>query len=199
MPPATPGQPDARTRVLEAALTAAADAAPGPVRVADIAARAEMSPGHVMYYFQRRDRILTETLLYAESQLATKRDIQLAKSPNAAHAMEQLVRLYLPRNRADPRWRLWTQVLANAPEDAETRTAIGSTIDAWSAALATVIRNGCAEGSMACEDPDQTAYQTCRLMDGYGLEVLLGGPGRSRAWALRSVLAALPQTLSPPP
>ncbi len=28
-------------------------------------------------------------------------------------------------------------------------------------------------------------------MDGYSLEVLLGGPGRSRAWAVRSVLAAL--------
>jgi hypothetical protein len=28
-------------------------------------------------------------------------------------------------------------------------------------------------------------------MDGYSLEVLLGGPGRSRAWAVRAVLAAL--------
>jgi hypothetical protein len=32
---------------------------------------------------------------------------------------------------------------------------------------------------------------TCRLMDGYSLEVLLGGPGRTRAWAVRSVLTAL--------
>lgn len=192
-----PGHPDARTRVLEAALAAAADAAPGPVRVADIAARAQMSPGHVMYYFQRRDRIVSETLLYAEGQLATKRDRQLARSTSPAHAVEQLVRLYLPQSRADSRWRLWAQLLANAPDDAETRTAIGRVIDAWSDALATVIRKGCAQGTMSCEDPSQTAYQACRLMDGYSLELLLGSPGRSRTWAVRSVLAALHQTLAP--
>ncbi len=196
MPSSRPDHADARTRVLEAALAAAADAAPGPVRVADIAARAQMSPGHVMYYFRSRDRIVTETLLYAESQLATKRDKHLARSASATHAVEQLVRLYLPQGRADPRWRLWAQLLASSPDDAETRSAIGGVIDAWSDTLAAVIRKGCAEGSMSCEDPGRTAYQACRLMDGYGLELLLGGPGRSRTWAVRSVLAALRQTLA---
>ncbi|MCB0905498.1 MAG: TetR/AcrR family transcriptional regulator [Nocardioidaceae bacterium] len=191
-----PGRPEVRAKVLKAALLAAADAAPGPVKVADIARRAEMSPGHVMYYFQRRDRIVAETLLHAERELAEKRDKQLAKAADAEQALETLVRLYLPSNRADARWRLWAQLLASAPDDAETRGAFAGVIDSWAEALAAVIATGRDQGTMACQDPATAAYQACRLMDGYALEVLMGAPGRGRTWAVRSVLDAVRRSVS---
>lgn len=185
-----------RAKVLDAAFAAAAEAAPGPVKVADIARRADMSPGHVMYYFQRRDRIVAETLLHAEDRLTVKRDRQLAKATDPDEALEVLVRLYLPSGRADPRWRLWAQLLASPPDDAGTRTAFARVIDSWAVALATVIADGCARGSMTCADPATAAYDACRLMDGYALEVLMGAPGRSRAWAVGAVLAALRRSVS---
>jgi len=186
-----PGRPEVRAKVLRAAFLAAAEAAPGPVKVADIARRAEMSPGHVMYYFQRRDRIVAETLLHAETELAEKRDKKLVKALDADHALDTLVRLYLPVGRADPRWRLWAQLLASAPDDAETRASFAGVVDSWAEALAGVIRDGCEQGVMTCGDPQTAAYEACRLMDGYALEILMGAPGRGRTWAVRSVLDAV--------
>lgn len=194
-----PELPDARDRVLRAALRAAAESAPGPVRVADIAARAGMSAGHVMYYFQRRDRILAETLLYAEADLTATRDRLVAGAGAVPRVVRGLVRLYLPSSGSDPRWRLWAQTLASPPDDAETLAALAEVVDSWQAAFATVIRRGHADGSLRCEDPDQEAYRSCRLMDGYALEVMLGVRGRTRTWAVRSVMAALEHTLAMPP
>jgi len=194
-----PGRPEVRAKVLDAALLAAAESSPGPVKVADIAQRARMSPGHVMYYFKRRDRIVAETLLHAESQLAARRDRQLAGLALPDERLEALVRLYLPASRNDPRWRLWAQLLASPPDDAATRASFAAVTDSWSDALASVIRDGCAAGSMSCTDPGAAAYQACRLMDGYGLEVLMGLPGRGRAWAVRAVLAAVRRSVAASP
>lgn len=173
--------------MLDAALVAVADAAPGPVRVADIATRAGMSAGHVMYYFQDRDTIVAETLLHAEEQLAVVRDRRLARARDGRSAVEALVRLYLPAGRSDPRWKLWAQLLASPPGDTATRTALAQVIEGWSEAVADAIRRGCAEGSFDCPDAERSAYQVCRLMDGYALEILLGAPGRTRSWAVRDV------------
>ena len=130
-----PELPDARDRVLRAALRAAAESAPGPVRVADIAARAGMSAGHVMYYFQRRDRILAETLLYAEADLTATRDRLVAGAGAVPRVVRGLVRLYLPSSGSDPRWRLWAQTLASPPDDAETLAALAEVVDGRYATL----------------------------------------------------------------
>jgi hypothetical protein len=40
-------------------------------------------------------------------------------------------------------------------------------------------------------EADATAYWLCRLMDGLAMELMLGAPGRGRAWAIRQTDAAL--------
>lgn len=192
------GKPAVRAQVLRAALAAAAEAAPGPVKVADIAARARMSPGHVMYYFGSRDRILVETLLHAESELATRRDRRLREAGDARQALTALVRSYLPVGRADPRWKLWAQLLASPPQDRATLEAFAEVLDAWATSLAGIVRDGISAGTFRCADPDAFAYRACRLMDGYALEVLLGARGRSRQWAVDGVTTALLDDLAPP-
>ena len=183
---------DRRSRVLHAALAVAAEADPGQIKVADIADRAGMSPGHVMYYFERRDRILAETLLFAEHELVQRRDRLVAASAHdARRAVAGLVRLYLPRGAGDPRWRLWAQLLAAPPTDPAMRAAYSTVIDSWSEALAKVVAQGKQAGDFATDDPERSAYRACRLMDGLALEVLLAAPGRTRAWAVGETLAAL--------
>lgn len=191
------GKPAVREKVLRAALEAAAAAAPGPVKVADIAALAGMSAGHVMYYFGSRDRILVETLLHAESELAARRDKRLAEAADAEQALRTLVRTYLPGGRGDARWKLWAQLLASPPQDRPTLAAFADLLDAWSRSVARVVRDGVASGVFRCDDPDDLGYRACRLMDGYALEVLLGTQGRSRTWAVDAVVAALLRELRP--
>ncbi len=174
----------------------AAESEPGHIRVADIAERAGMSPGHVMYYFERRDRILAETLLYAENELVQRRNrLVTAATGDPGRAVAGLVRLYLPRGSGDPRWRLWAQLLASPPSDDATITAYGAVVDSWGDALTAIIRRGRTSGIFATGDPGRTAHRACRLMDGLALEVLLGTPGRSRTWAVSEALDALREWL----
>ncbi|MFN8168209.1 MAG: hypothetical protein U0S36_05440 [Candidatus Nanopelagicales bacterium] len=55
---------------------------------------------------------------------------------------------------------------------------------------------GEASGDVACDEIEEVAARSCRLMDGYALEVLLGAPGRTRAWAVAQVRAALDRELA---
>jgi AcrR family transcriptional regulator len=180
-----------RAKVLKAALAAIADVGPDRVRVQDVADRAGISTGHVMYYFGSRDRILIDTLLLSEADLTEELARRIRRASGPVEAVERLVRIYLPAGPKDVRWKLWAQLIARPPADAETRRQFAAVIDAWAQSLAVVLATGTQDGLFTCEDPSDLAYRTCRLMDGYSLEVLLGTPGRSRAWAVRSILAAL--------
>lgn len=189
-------KPSVRAKVLKAAMEVAAERGPDRVRVQDIAERAGMSPGHVMYYFGKRDRILVDTLLLAESDLAAQRDRRVAGATTPGEALDRLVRLYLPSGADDVRWKLWAQLVARPPRDAETLAAYTSVIDSWATSLAGVIEAGVESGEFACDDPVSVAARSCRLMDGYALEVLLGAPGRTRAWAVGQVAEALRRELA---
>ncbi|MFN0283021.1 MAG: TetR family transcriptional regulator C-terminal domain-containing protein [Kineosporiaceae bacterium] len=188
-------KPSVRAKVLSAAMEVVAELGPDRVRVQDVASRAGMSAGHVMYYFGNRDRILVDTLLLSEADLAVRRDRRVAAAPDAHEALGRLVRLYLPTGPDDVRWKLWAQLVARPPSDVETRRAFGKVVDSWAAALAAVIADGARAGVLACSDPAALAYRTCRLMDGYSLEVLISTPGRSRTWAVREVLAFVDATV----
>ena len=188
-----PTRPGAATRakVLKAALAAIADVGPDRVRVQDVADRAGISTGHVMYYFGSRDRILIDTLLLSEADLTEELARRIRRASGPREAVEKLVRIYLPAGPKDVRWKLWAQLIARPPTDPETVGHFAAVIETWARSLADVLAAGVDEGVLTCDDPADLAYRTCRLMDGYSLEVLLGGPGRTRAWAVRSILAAL--------
>lgn len=188
-------RPSQRAKVLKAAMEVMAEVGPDRVRVQDIAERAGMSAGHVMYYFGKRDRILVDTLLQSEADLVATRDRRLAAADGPRDALDRLVRLYLPSSSSDLRWKLWAQLVARPPQDPETLGAYADVIDSWAAALVGVVNAGVEAGVFACDDPEELAYRACRLMDGYSLEVLLGSPGRTRAWAVASVTRALEREL----
>jgi AcrR family transcriptional regulator len=188
-------KPSQRAKVLKAAMEVMAEVGPDRVRVQDIAERAGMSAGHVMYYFGKRDRILVDTLLQSEADLVAARDRRVASASGPREALDRLVRLYLPSGADDVRWKLWAQLVARPPQDDETLRAYAGVIDSWAEALAEVVRAGVHEGVFRCEDPDELAYRTCRLMDGYSLEVLLGAPGRTRAWAVAASVRAVEREL----
>lgn len=179
---------DRRAQVLRAALEAFAEGGADRVRIQDIAARAGMSSGHVMYYFPDRESILVDTLLLSETSLAERRDRAIARAGSADEALDRVTRLYLPTGPRDVRWTLWAQVVARPPESARAREQLRVTSDAWAAAVSGVLRGGSA---LSETDADTIAYRYCRLMDGLALEVLLAAPSRSRGWAVDEARRAL--------
>ena len=67
-PGSTPAGQRSRDRVLQASLELIAEVGIDRVRLAEIARRAGMSSGQVMYYFTTKEHILLETLAWREHE-----------------------------------------------------------------------------------------------------------------------------------
>ncbi|GGQ07714.1 transcriptional regulator [Streptosporangium pseudovulgare] len=184
--------------MLRAALQAIDEVGPERLRVRDIAERAGMSSGHVMYYFGRRDRLLVSTLLLSEDELAERCAAELAAVADPREAVRRLVELYLPGGAGDVRWRLWAQVVAQPPRDEETLTRIASFTGTWVRELAALAVRGAGEGVFRpLDDPEDFAGRICRIMDSLAGDVLLGLPGRDAGWAHEQAMRAISRELLP--
>ncbi|WP_433239117.1 TetR/AcrR family transcriptional regulator [Streptosporangium sp. CA-135522] len=191
-------RPDVRAHVLRAALLAIDEVGPERLRVRDIAERAGMSSGHVMYYFGKRDRILVSTLLLSEDELAERRTAELAAVTDPGQALGRLAELYLPGGPRDVRWRLWAQVIARPPQDEETLARIAGFMGTWVRELAGIVTRGAAEGLWRpVDDPEDYATRMCRIMDSLAADVLLGLPGRGPRWAHEQAVKAIWRELRP--
>jgi AcrR family transcriptional regulator len=177
--------------VLKAALDAFEDLGPDKVRVQDIADRAGMSAGHVLYYFADRDHIVISTLILSEENLAARRDRAVEKAVDFEEVLDKFTHLYLPTGPRDVRWALWAQTIARPPTDADQRGRLLAASDSWAVCLADQIA-AARDGEPGMSEPIDVADRYCRLMDGLAMEVLLSSPGRGRSWALREAAAAFP-------
>ncbi|WP_344828018.1 TetR/AcrR family transcriptional regulator [Actinocorallia longicatena] len=192
-------RPDMRAHVLRAALLAIEEVGPARVRVQDIADRAGMSTGHVLYYFGRRDRVIIETLLMSEQELIARCRAELAGIEDPEAAVARYVTVYLPDGHDDIRWRLWSQVMAAPPADEETLLKLKEGLASWHAILAGLVETGVAAGVFVpLDDPAFVAMRACRMMDGLGTDLMIGIPGHGTAWAVEAALAALRRDLLPP-
>ncbi|MFF5212780.1 TetR/AcrR family transcriptional regulator [Streptosporangium sp. NPDC000396] len=191
-------RPDVRAHVLRAALQAIDEVGPDRLRVRDIAERAGMSTGHVMYYFGKRDRILVSTLLLSEDELAERRTAELTAIADPREAISRFAELYLPRSAGDVRWRLWAQVIARPPDDAETLARISGFLDTWVDELARLAAEGAERGLFRpVDDVEDYATRMCRIMDSLANDVLLGLPGRGPGWAHEQAMRAIRRELLP--
>nr|BFE80718.1 TetR/AcrR family transcriptional regulator [Planobispora longispora] len=193
-------RPDVRAHVLRAALLAIDEVGPERVRVRDIAERAGMSSGHVMYYFGKRDRILVSTLLLSEDELAERRTAELASVADPHEAVGRFAELYLPASATDVRWRLWAQVIARPPADGQTLARIAGFTGTWARELAGIVDRGIGTGVFRpIGDPEEHATRMCRVMDSLASDVLLGLPGCDAAWARQEAVRAILRELDPGP
>ena len=173
------GAVDRRSQALEAAMYAIAEKGLDATSMRDIAARADMSPGHILYYFRSKDLLLLEVLRWSEDDLATRRRASLARVRGGERKLARFCEWYLPDGAADPRWNLWAQILARPPKDPEALESVVEMERAWVDDLVAII------GDVG------RAERLCALMDGLAMNVMLAPPGRVRAWALRMVREAI--------
>ena len=178
-------KPGPRDRVFEAALTAIAEHGGRGVRMAHIAELAGMSPGHILYYFQKKDRILAETLSWTEAAYARRRRDLLAHSEEAPAQLLRYIEIYLPDGPRDPRWVLWLVVYDRAPGDDEISSLTERFEREWHADLAEIVARGIRRGEFARVDPDEFTERFLVLLGGYGLRVLAERPGATRETTIR--------------
>ena len=131
-----------RDRVLQAALDLIIEAGIDQVRLAEIARRAGMSSGQLMYYFTSKEHILLETLAWQEHQDTMRREAALAKVTGAWRQLERFIELYLPGTHPDPSWILWLEAWARAPHNRQVSRFLEELLNPWRDDLAALIARG---------------------------------------------------------
>ena len=119
------------------------------VRVAEIARRASMSSGQVMYYFTSKEHILLETLAWRDHQDIMRTRAALAKVTGAWRQLERFIGLYLPAGPADPSWILWMEAWARAPHNRQVSQFLEDLLALWRDDLAAIVDRGVQEGVFA--------------------------------------------------
>lgn len=130
-----------RQRVLEAAFEVVSERPLADVQLQHIADRAGLSPGHVLYHFGSKDRILVETLGWSESMIAEDRARELAELDDPAARLSRWVVLFLPRSADDPTWKLWLELWLRSGSE-ELRNAPKSVAESWVADVREILEDG---------------------------------------------------------
>ncbi|MGZ5348588.1 MAG: TetR/AcrR family transcriptional regulator [Actinomycetota bacterium] len=176
--PASDGRAfDRRDLVMRCAVDAIAFMGLGAVRLEDIAARAHMSIGHVMYYFGTRDRLLLATLLWSEDDARRELGAATARMRSPERRLARFVTAYLPTAARDPRWGLWFQLSAAPGEPVADTGALREVDASWRAVFTELVRSGIDAGAFRSVDPDDLAEWFLPYLDGLALDILTGPPG----------------------
>jgi len=192
-----------RDRVLKAALDLIIEVGIDQVRLAEIARRAGMSSGQLMYYFTSKEHILLETLAWQEQQDTMRRAAALARVTGVWKQLERFIELYLPGTHPDPSWILWLEAWARAPHNRQVSRFLEELLNPWREDLAALVARGVAEGAFAAPGGNFNR-RFIAVLDGLALQRLQHMQGTSRKhltelamYAARIELAPGPQS-SPP-
>jgi AcrR family transcriptional regulator len=176
--------------VVGAASRAIAELGLANVRVADIAERAGMSPGHVTYYFPSKTDLLIRAIRRSEEALSTVVAEEVRRVRDPWKRLEKLIDLSAPSGPGDQGWVLWFEVWSNAAIDPDIALVHDELDGQWRAILSDAIRYGCERGAFETDDPDEAARLLSALIDGLSIQLTLGSPGLNRTDLLRLCRAA---------
>ena len=163
-----------REAVMEAALGVIAERGLAATRISDISERAGMSPGHVMYYFGSKDRVLMEALRHVEDRMHEEAETELASIAPGPGRLRRLLELNLPDGFADPTWTLWLEAWSIAPHDGAIRDLVAELEGRWVSLLADVVRSGVDAGAFVSDDVEAAVTHLYAAINGLAVQVVTG-------------------------
>src|SRR4051812_41030757 len=146
--------PERRERVLEAAADALLERGFADTRISDIAERAGMSPGHVMYYFESKERILLDALSQREERLFYAQ-VEARGDMAPLPRLERWIDRSIPTGRGDEQWSLWLELWARAVHDARIADMLEERDARWTSTLRDILEDGVRRGSFRAVDVDR--------------------------------------------
>jgi AcrR family transcriptional regulator len=171
-----------RDRILQASLEVITEAGIDQVRLAEIARRAGMSTGQVMYYFSSMEDILLETLAWREHEESRRRRASLPAITSGWPQIERFVALYLPSSLTDPVWILWIEAWARAPHSGGVSEFLDELMCPWRDDLAGIVADGVRAGQFRAPDPaSDFPLRFCAVLDGLSVLFLRQMPDMSVA------------------
>jgi AcrR family transcriptional regulator len=168
-----------REQILRAAAIVIGERGFGDTRISDVAGRAGVSTGLVIYYFRTRDRLLIEALRYSEECFYAEISHRLGGLTSPAERLEHLVKLSCEPRGMDGlpgSWVLWLELWSQAvrhPDAAKDREELDGR---WRETIAGIVRDGQASGQFQTVDVEQFSTLLCAVLDGLAVQIALGDP-----------------------
>jgi len=178
---ATPRQKPSKDRhqeILNAAAKVITERGLAETRISDIAGRAGVSPGLILYYFESKDRLLSDALSYTNDRFYLETSRELRRIPEARKQLERFIELsvpgLLPEFERLEEWALWIEIWVRAlrdPDMAKDREVLDKR---WRAQIADIVRNGQQSGEFPVDDPpEDLALRLGAMIDGLAVQVLM--------------------------
>lgn len=167
-------------QILDAAWQLIAERGYHSVRIADVAKACGTSAATIHYYFPGRDDLLTATLRYSVRQAFDRQVAELHSISDAHERLLQLVELQLPSpGLLRKEWLIWLQVWNESALNPDLQVLHSDSYNRWHDTIARTIRQGQEQGVFAETDAEELTVGLTALIDGLGIQVLTGRPGRS--------------------
>jgi AcrR family transcriptional regulator len=167
---------DPRERILQAAMDTIAERGMAGLRMADVGRRVGMSPGHILYYYRSKQRLLLEAMRWSDDRLAAQRAHELPALATARERLTRFVAIYLPTGTTHPEWLLWLQAWALGAEVAEVADVTAALNARWADDLAALVSFGSEHGEFAPVDARRFSEEFIAVLDGLSLHVLHDTP-----------------------
>jgi AcrR family transcriptional regulator len=168
---------DRHHEILEAAARVITERGLAETRISDVAQAAGVSPGLILYYFESKDRLLSEALTFANDQFYLRMSREIRRLPSARDQLRRLVDLsvpgYLPEYGRLDEWALWIEVWVRALRDPQMARDREILDQRWRQSIADIIRAGQGTGEFAPGDPEELAVRIGSLIDGLAIQVAM--------------------------
>ena len=169
---------DRHQEILDAAARVITDRGLAETRISDIADEAGVSPGLILYYFDSKDRLLSEALTYANDQFYLRMSREVRRIPSARDQLRRLVDLSVPGllpeyGRLDE-WALWIEVWVRALRDPEMAKDREFLDQRWRGQIADIVRGGQTSGEFTSEETaEELALRIASIIDGLAIQVIM--------------------------
>ena len=180
-----------REVILRAALHVIAARGFADTRIADVAERAGTSPALVIYYFQSKDKLLTEAIRLAEDRWFEQGVRRLRAISDPVGRLEDIVTwicLPEPDDEFPDPWSLWIDLWARSQRHLAV-ARVREEFDArWRSAICGVVTDGQTVGAFGPMDADEFAIALLALLDGLAVQMALGDPSVDAAFVRRTAM-----------
>jgi AcrR family transcriptional regulator len=164
-----------REEIIAAACAVMAEQGLESTRIADVAARAGISPGHVLYYFESKADLFLQSLRTVEEQQREEALERFDALPTAVERWDAVMDITVPTGPGDFKLLLWLQAWELAPRDEAVATFIADLDRSWHEVLTEVLQHGLHTGEIAPEiDLADFQMRYACLFDGLSIRVVIG-------------------------
>jgi AcrR family transcriptional regulator len=172
-----------RQQILEAAVEVIAERGVCGTRIADVAERGGTSAPLVLYYFESKDKLLTDALAFAEDRFYLAVFAELTDLETAGERLVRLIELTCGHESVAEILRedvaLWIELWSRAIRDEAAARKRAALDRRWRRTIADIVREGQESGEFVDIDPEKFSMLLASLLDGMVLQHMLEDPEAS--------------------